>query len=300
MNTFIYFQALLYPICGKCQKKKHPLILFYFIFFKVILNNFYCSPVHCYHHRVLATLTPNYFHVLFSFIKVHFLRIIGMAKACIPGRMDPNTQETFIWTEKKDMECMFSQTDQPLRFLILIVHLQYVYFYCIIGNKAKSLLPIYRVCIMLINALALESWHTLMDDRMWAFGTERCYCEYAPHWRTASVWRTSQNTWPDCLKNTWNNLTFLPMWSGVQMAAPSSPIRGYQRTRNVSSCLQTLRATPQTQTISPSPGVYVGNWTFTFLAGVTSAQSSDQHWQPWRYSSAWMHTFRDTGKKIVA
>lgn len=153
---------------------------------------------------------------------------------------------------------------------------------------------------MLMNALALGSWHTLMDGRMWAFGTERRYCEYAPHWRAALALRTSQITWPDCLRNTWNNLNFFSMWSGVQMAVPLSPIRSYQRTRNVSSCLQTLRATPQTQTICPSPGVYAGNWTFTFLVGVTSAQSSNQHRQPWHYSSAWMHTFRDTGEKTVA
>lgn len=60
----------------------------------------------------------NYCHVLFSSIKVHFLRIIGMGKACIPGLMDPNTQESFIWTEKKDMEYKFSQTDQLLRWII--------------------------------------------------------------------------------------------------------------------------------------------------------------------------------------
>uniref|UniRef100_A0A673NET0 Ankyrin repeat and MYND domain containing 1 n=1 Tax=Sinocyclocheilus rhinocerous TaxID=307959 RepID=A0A673NET0_9TELE len=38
--------------------------------------------------------------------------------------------------------------------------------------------------------------------------------------------------------------------------------------------LSPLRATPQIQTICPSPGVYARNWTFTFLVRVTSAQSS--------------------------
>uniref|UniRef100_A0A672N2A4 Uncharacterized protein n=1 Tax=Sinocyclocheilus grahami TaxID=75366 RepID=A0A672N2A4_SINGR len=31
------------------------------------------------------------------------------------------------------------------------------------------------------------------------------------------------------------------------------------------------------QTICPSPGVYAGNWTFTFLVRVTSAQSRTHH-----------------------
>ncbi len=58
--------------------------------------------------------------------------------------------------------------------------------------------------------------------------------------------------------------------------------QGLSEDRDRSSCLQTLRVIPQIQTICPSPDVYAGNWTFTFLVRVTSAQSR----QPCRYNSA--------------
>jgi len=71
---FIY-RPFLYPIHGKYQK----CTVWFFI---ALLSTWHFDTI--------------FVHVLFSSIKVHFLRITDMGKVCIPGQMDPNTQETFI------------------------------------------------------------------------------------------------------------------------------------------------------------------------------------------------------------